>query len=164
MDAAGVSSLRRLSEAAGIAHTGATRVVHGDNLPSAETVDALAGALNVPASTIYKLTHGQDISTRSWEPPADVHRLTKREQDLVTEMIRVLASAHDQSGEGEEHADGSAAMNRAAGSAAEDELEARRAERGVTRKHTPPWEREETAATEGPDDGTPHDDPGIEDP
>lgn len=120
MDAAGVSSLRRLADLAGIAHTGATRVVHGDNLPNAETVEALAKALNVPASTIYKLTHGQKVEVRHWHPPAEVHRLTKREQDAVTEMIRVIASAHDQREDvGDD--DSSAAISGAGGTPAEDD-------------------------------------------
>lgn len=95
MDAAGIASLRRLSELAGLAHTGATRVVHGDTLPNPETVTALASALRVPESTIYKLTHGKDITTREWAPPAEVQRLSKREQDALTEMIRAMAASHE---------------------------------------------------------------------
>lgn len=112
MDAAGISSLRRLSEAAGIAHTGATRVVHGDSLPNDETVSALASALRVPASKIYELTHGQDITARPWSPPAEVQRLTRREQDAISEMIRSMAAARDPEEVGD-HEQRSAPMNSA---------------------------------------------------
>lgn len=96
MDSAGLSSLRRLSETAGLSVSATSRVVHGDSLPAAETVTALSTALRVPESTIYKLTHGKDVHTRSWTPPTEIYRLSKRSQDAVTEMIRALASEQDQ--------------------------------------------------------------------
>lgn len=112
MDAAGLTSLRRLSEAAGLSTTTASRAVHGDLVPNDETVSALATALRVPASKIYELTHGQDITARPWSPPAEVQRLTRREQDAISEMIRSMAAARDQEEVGD-HEQRSAPMNQA---------------------------------------------------
>lgn len=112
MDAAQLPSIRRLSEAAGLSHNAVTRVVHGDSLPGDETVSALASALRVPASKIYELTHGQDITARPWSPPAEVQRLTRREQDALSEMIRSMAAARDQE-EVRDHEQPSAPMTEA---------------------------------------------------
>lgn len=149
MDRAALSSIRRLSDAAGLSHNAVTRVVHGDSLPEAETVSALASALRVPESTIYKLTHGQDITPRAWEPPAEVHRLTKREQDALTEMIRSIAAGRDKGKQVGHHDDTS--NTQAAGNAAtEDEL---------ARRRRPGWDfeyesqREDKRAAAKPVDG-----------
>lgn len=95
LDSAGISSLNRLASIADLSQTTATRVVHGDHQPNAETVAALASALRVPDSTIYKLTHGKKIATREWAPPAEVQRLSRREQDALTEMIRAMAASRE---------------------------------------------------------------------
>ena len=121
MDKAGLSSIRRLAERAGMSQTTASRTVHGDHLPSDETVDAMAKALRVPAKEIYKLTHGQEIQSRPWEPPAEVQRLTKREQDAVTEMIRAMAAGREEQKDVMGNAEQPAPMYQAAGSAAAED-------------------------------------------
>ena len=118
MDEAGVSSLTRLAEVAGLSQTTVTRTVHRDHTPGDSTITALAKALRVPAKEIYKLTHGQEIQSRPWEPPAEVHRLSKRSQDAVTEIIRAMAAEQAQGEEVMGNAEHPAPMNQAAGSAA----------------------------------------------
>lgn len=122
MDAAGISSLTRLADKAGLSQTTVSRTAHGDHTPGADTITALAATLSVPESTIYKLTHGRDIASRPWSPPAEVQRLSKREQDALTEMIRAMAAGREEQEEVGRHGD--AAPNRqAAGSAAPEEYE-----------------------------------------
>ncbi len=120
MEKAGLSSIRRLAERAGMSQSTASRTVHGDHTPGDETINALAKALRVPAKEIYKLTHGQEIQPRAWEPPTEVHRLSKRTQDALTELIRAVAA---EQGHGEEvgHRGDAAPMNQAAGSAATED-------------------------------------------
>lgn len=113
MERAGLSSIRRLAERAGMSQSTASRTVHGDHIPGDETVNALANALRVPAKDIYKLTHGHDIQARPWTPPAEVQRLSKREQDALTEMIRAMAAGRDQDEEVVEDEHDSAPMNQA---------------------------------------------------
>lgn len=156
----GNPSIRRMAEELGLNNSRVSRYMYHGSKMQLEAKEQIAEALGMTVSELDSEVQGRKVNTYS--PPEAANLLSTRERMLVNELINVLADRH--TGEGEEHADGSAAIDRAAGSAAEDELEARRAERGVTRKYTPPWERQETAATEGPDDGTPHDDPGIEDP
>lgn len=96
LDAAGISSLRRLAEVTSLSPSAVARLVHGDSTPNPETVTAVATALRVPESSIYQLTHGHDIEVRKWEPPAEVNRLSKRSQDAITEMIRALVAEQEQ--------------------------------------------------------------------
>lgn len=92
MDHVGISSLRELAVRADISTSATSRVVHSDSVPGDETVAALAAALHAPESTIYELTHGQGITPRTWSPPTEVQRLSRREQEALTEMIRAMAA------------------------------------------------------------------------
>lgn len=121
MDAAGISSLTRLAEKAGLSQTTVTRTVHRDHTPGDHTIATLAKTLRVPAKEIYKLTHGQEIQSRPWEPPTEVHRLSKRSQDAVTEIIRAMAAEQAQGEDVMGNAEHPAPMNQAAGSAATDD-------------------------------------------
>ncbi|WP_147107222.1 helix-turn-helix domain-containing protein [Nesterenkonia populi] len=121
LDKVGIASLNRLAELANLSTTTVTRTVHRDHQPGDDTVAALAAALRVPESDIYKLTHGRSLTVRTWEPPHEVSRLTKREQDALTEMIRSMAAGREEREELVGSADSTAPMNQAAGSAAEED-------------------------------------------
>lgn len=121
MDAAGISSLTRLAEKAGLSQTTVTRTVHRDHTPGDHTIATLAKTLRVPTKEIYKLTHGQEIQSRPWEPPTEVQRLSKREQDAITEMIRAMAAGREEQKDVMGNAEHPAPMYQAAGSAATED-------------------------------------------
>ncbi len=97
----------------GYVHTGVTRVIHGDVTPNDETIAALAEALHVELATIYRLVGNDKASGRYWQPPAEVHRLNRREQDAVAEIIRVLAASKEAGEAGEGNAERAPSITKA---------------------------------------------------
>lgn len=91
MDNSGFSSVRRLAEAAGVAHTVVARIIHSDGTPRDESVVAVAEALGQPAAKIYALM-GQsvpDVAGR-WVPPEESARLSGAQRDALATLIRTM--------------------------------------------------------------------------
>lgn len=157
----GNPSVRGMAKALGLNNSRVSRYMYHGSKMQLEAREKIAKALGMTVSELDSEVEGRKVNTYS--PPPTANLLDARERTLVNDLINLLADRHKE--EGGEHEDSSTSNNDAGGTPAkEDELKRRREERGVTRKHTPYYEREETAASEGTPDETPRDDTNIEDP
>lgn len=86
-------SLGQLAEAANLHTTTVSRMVHGKTAPSQARVQAVADALHVdPVEVSRWVRQARSVST-PYVMPAEVHQLTEREQQAITELIRSMAAA-----------------------------------------------------------------------
>lgn len=106
MEAQGITSLRNLAEKAGVAHTVASRMVHGTGTPKDESIVAVSKALRVPAVTIYDLV-GASVPAESgpWRPPAEAARLTTSQREALTQLIRTMVNPTPAAGQGSDVVD-----------------------------------------------------------
>jgi len=86
-----LTSIRRLADAAGISHPVVARIMHGEGTPNDASIVAVAKALGVDPSRIYELAHmAAPKEAGPYEPPEEAARLTTRQREALTEIIRAM--------------------------------------------------------------------------
>ena len=105
--------------------------------PTRDSLDAIAAGLGIPVERLLAAAKLPQLG-KPFELPAEASLLTSDERMAILEVVHAFIKHHKHSEEvtGD---DDPAPNKRAAGSAATDELHAKR----VTRKYTPPWEDSE---------------------
>jgi hypothetical protein len=96
-----IRSLRWLAEQAELPHTVVTRAIHGDAIPSPETVEALASFLELPLAEVYSLL-GQDVSPEAakWDPPGESALLSSEQREILEKLIKVMVKPANGQGRG----------------------------------------------------------------
>lgn len=84
-------SLGALAEAAGLHTTTVSRMVHGRGNAKHENVVAVAEALRVDVVEVSSWVRQARTEEAPYEFPSEVHLLSRREQDAITELIRAMA-------------------------------------------------------------------------
>lgn len=97
MEAVGTYSLTQLSQKTGTGVSTLADLVHGRRRSSEKTIEAVAGALRLPLTTIRGWAAAALGEVGPWEPPAVANRLTDRQRRALDELIRAMvASAESQ--------------------------------------------------------------------
>ena len=88
MDNAGFTSVRQLAKAAGIDHTIVNRVITKSSTTSAENMERIAGALQVPVEELYELKSGTPATPLV--VPGESEMLSERQKTAFMELIRTI--------------------------------------------------------------------------
>lgn len=97
MENAGAYSIRDLAAKTGTGPTTVSDLLHGRKLSSERTMQAVADALRLPATTIREWAAAARGEEKPFELPAEANRLTRRQR----EAVRAIVSAMLDPGEGE---------------------------------------------------------------
>lgn len=87
----GRPSWNRLAEMADVSTSTVTKMVGGTRKPSVSTVQKVADALRVDASDVWEWIGRGSEGIRTYHVPDEVHLLTPRQQNALTELIRATA-------------------------------------------------------------------------
>lgn len=124
------ASLRQLAERLDVHPSTVAAMVHGDRYTSEDTVEAAAEAMRVDVLEVSRATLRARTVREHYEPPAEVHSLSREVQDAISDLIRALAR---------EHHGNAAAKPQAGGSPASRLSSARaRGRRAPRQESTPP--------------------------
>lgn len=88
MDKVGLTSVRQLAKAAGIDHTIVNRVITKGSTTSAENMERIAGALQVPVEELYELKSGTPATPLVI--PGESEMLSERQKTAIVEVIRSM--------------------------------------------------------------------------
>jgi len=93
MDQKGLSSVRRLAEKTGLQHTTILQLIHGSvHQPKRVTMEKVAEALDVPLSTIERMSGYTADTTEPWQPPTHSGHLTLEERAALDQLIRIMTA------------------------------------------------------------------------
>lgn len=91
MDRKGIPSVNRLCQIAQLGPPTVLGIIHGTvKKPTDETLMKLARALEVDPKVIYGLVEWPVEHAEEYEPPAEAARLSPRQRDAVTELIKAM--------------------------------------------------------------------------
>lgn len=90
MENAGAYSIRDLAAKTGTGPTTVSDLLHGRKLSSERTMQAVADALRLPATTIREWAAASRGEEKPFELPAEANRLTRRERDAVLAVVRAM--------------------------------------------------------------------------
>lgn len=91
MESKNLGSIRQLADKSGVSHPAIARLIHREGVTKDENIIAVAHALGVTPAKIYELA-GIDAPTEAgpYEPPEEAARLTTRQREALTELIRAM--------------------------------------------------------------------------
>jgi hypothetical protein len=84
----GFTSIRQLAKAADLNHTIVNRVIMKDATTSAENMQKIAWALDVPVEELYGITSG--VAAKPLSIPKGTEKLSERQKSAVQELIRSM--------------------------------------------------------------------------
>jgi len=96
------ASLNRLAEKTDIHVSTLTAMIHGERKTSEVKLRAVADALGVDVVTVSAAAGRARTVREPYEPPEQVHSLSREVQDAISDLIRALAKERD--GDGRESA------------------------------------------------------------
>lgn len=90
MENAGAYSIRDLAAKTGTGPTTVSDLLHGRKLSSERTMQAVADALRLPATTIREWAATARGEEKPFELPPEANRLTRRERDAILAVVRAM--------------------------------------------------------------------------
>lgn len=91
MESKNLGSIRQLADRSGVSHPAIARLIHREGITKDENIVAVANTLGVTPAKIYELA-GMDAPAEAgpYEPPEEAARLTTRQREALTELIRAM--------------------------------------------------------------------------
>lgn len=91
MESKNLRSIRQLADKSGVSHPAIARLIHREGITKDENIAAVATTLGVTPARIYELA-GMDAPSEAgpYEPPEEAARLTTRQREALTELIRAM--------------------------------------------------------------------------
>lgn len=91
MESKSIGSIRQLADKAGVSHPAVARLIHREGVTKDENIVAVAETLGVTPARIYELA-GMNAPSEAgpYVPPEEAARLTTRQREALTELIRAM--------------------------------------------------------------------------
>jgi len=91
-------SLTALRDKSGVGPTTISNLIHGRGKPRPSTIRKVADALGEDATTIARWASIEQSVSKPYRPPDEADRLTHRERNAITELIRSMVDGRETTG------------------------------------------------------------------